>query len=287
MKILNRNDKCWCNSGKKYKKCHLESDLKLAQLEQEGYTIPSRDLIKSDHDIEKLRESSVITKGVLDALEDVVKEGVTTQEIDDFVHQYMIERNGIPATLGYHGFPKSCCTSINEVICHGIPSDRILQSGDIINVDVTTILDGYFSDASRMFMIGQVSDKAKDLVACAKECLEIGMGEVKPYRSIAEVGLAIQAYANSKGYTVVKDFGGHGIGKHFHEDPHVSHYDTGHKGMIMVPGMVFTIEPMINEGTYKLDILEDDWTAVTRDGKLSAQWEHTIVVTEDGYEILV
>lgn len=287
MKILNRNDVCWCGSQKKYKKCHLDSDLKLSSLEQEGYTVPTRDLIKSNDDINKLKESAVITQGLLDHLTEIVKPGISTQSIDDFVHKYTIERGGIPATLGYMDFPKSCCTSINEVICHGIPSQRLLEEGDIVNVDVTTILDGYYTDASRMYYVGKVSKEAQAIVECAKECLEIGMAEVKPFKSIAEIGLAIQAHANSKGFSVVKDFGGHGIGKKFHEDPHVSHYDTGHKDMIMMPGMVFTIEPMINEGTYKLNILEDDWTAVTRDGKLSAQWEHTIVVTSDGYEIIV
>lgn len=287
MKILNRNDDCWCGSKKKYKKCHLDMDQKLVKLEQQGYTIPDRSLIKSPEDIEKLRASAKITKGILDEVGNIIKVGTTTEEIDTFVHEYTIKNGGIPAPLDYHGFPKSCCTSINEVICHGIPSNRKLESGDIINVDVTTVLDGYFTDASRMFLVGEVSQKAKDIVACALECLEIGMKEVVPYHSISEIGLAIQSYANSKGYSVVKDFGGHGIGHEFHEDPHVSHYDTGHKDMIMVPGMVFTIEPMINEGTYKLDILDDDWTAVTRDGKLSAQWEHTILVTEKGYEILV
>ncbi|MCH4887963.1 methionyl aminopeptidase [Acidaminobacter sp. JC074] len=285
--MLNRNDICWCGSGKKYKKCHMDFDKNLEKYEKQGFEIPERRLLLNEEDIEGLRKSSVITKGILEGVADLIKPGVTTNEIDKFVHDYTIERGGTPATLGYHGFPKSCCTSINEVICHGIPEDRPLKEGDIINVDVTTILDGYFSDASRMYLVGQVSERAKDLVQCAKDCLQIGLDQVKPYGSISDIGLAIEAYATSKGYTVVRDFGGHGIGKNFHEDPHVSHFDTGQKGMLMVPGMVFTIEPMINEGTYKLNILEDDWTAVTRDGKLSAQWEHTLVVTEEGYEILV
>lgn len=284
---LNRNDQCWCGSGKKYKKCHMAMDDQLEKLGKEGYTIPGKHLILNDEDIAKLRESAKVTKGILDHVGTMIKPGLTTNEINDFVHNYTLEHGAIPATLNYHGFPKSCCTSINEVICHGIPEDRALVEGDIINVDVTSILDGYFSDASRMYHVGEVSEKAKDIVACAKECLEIGMDQVKPYASFSDIGLAIEAYATSKGYTVVRDFGGHGIGKNFHEDPHVSHFDTGDMGMIMVPGMVFTIEPMINEGTYKLNILDDDWTAVTRDNKLSAQWEHTIVVTEEGYEIIV
>jgi len=285
--MLSRNDVCWCGSGKKYKKCHMEFDTNLEKYRKEGYEIPERRLLLNEDDIEGIRKSAVITKGILDEVNELIKPGVTTNEINEFVHQYTTDRGGIPATLGYHGFPKSCCTSLNEVICHGIPEDRPLQVGDIINVDVTTILDGYFSDASRMYLVGEVSETAKALVECAKECLQIGLDQVKPYKSVSDIGLAIQAYANSKGYSVVKDFGGHGIGKNFHEDPHVSHFDTGQKGMLMLPGMVFTIEPMINEGTFKLNILEDEWTAVTRDGKLSAQWEHTLVVTNDGYEVLV
>lgn len=285
--MLSRNDVCWCGSGKKYKKCHMEFDKKLESYKKQGYEIPSRNLILKEEDIEGIRKSGAITKGILDGVGEMIKENVTTNQIDEYVHNYTLEHGGTPATLGYHGFPKSCCTSINEVICHGIPEDRPLRDGDIINVDITTILNGYYADASRMYLIGNVSEKAKALVECAKECLQIGMDQVKPFASVSDIGLAIQAYANSKGYSVVRDFGGHGIGKNFHEDPHVSHFDTGNKGMILVPGMVFTIEPMINEGTFKLNILEDDWTAVTRDGKLSAQWEHTIVVTEDGYEVLV
>ena len=284
---LKRNDMCWCGSEKKYKKCHMAMDEKLKGFKNKGYDIPDRELILKDHDIEGIRKSGLITKGILDEVGSIIKPGITTEAINTFVHEYTLERGGIPATLGYNGFPKSCCTSINEVICHGIPEDRALKEGDIINVDITTILDGYFADASRMYFVGEVSKEARDLVDCAKTCLDIGLDQVKPYASVSDIGKAIEAYANSKGYSVVKDFGGHGVGKKFHEDPHVSHYDTGLKGMILVPGMVFTIEPMINQGTYKLDILEDDWTAVTADGKLSAQWEHTIVVTEEGYEILV
>lgn len=285
--MIKRNDPCWCGSDKKYKKCHMAFDEKLDWYRNQGYSIPEKRLILNQEDIEGIRKSGEITKGILDEVGALIKPGVTTNEIDAFVHQYTIDKGGIPATLGYMGYPKSCCTSIDEVICHGIPEDRPLKEGEIINVDITTILDGYFADASRMYYVGEVSEDAKRIVETAKECLEIGMAEVKPYKSVSDIGLAIEAYANSKGYSVVREFGGHGIGKNFHEDPHVSHFDTGMKGMILVPGMVFTIEPMINQGTRKLEILEDEWTAVTKDGKLSAQWEHTIVVTEEGYEILV
>lgn len=285
--VFNRNDACWCGSNKKYKKCHMEMDEKLKKFKKQGYEVPERHLILSETDIEGLKKSAVITEAILNQVGDMIKPGVTTNEIDAFVHQYTVDHGAIPAPLNYMGFPKSCCTSINEVICHGIPEDRALKEGDIINVDVTSILNGYFTDASRMFAVGSISQEAQKLIDCAKECLQIGLDQVAPYVSFSAIGTAIEAYANSQGYSVVRDFGGHGIGNNFHEDPHVSHFDTGHKGMIMVPGMVFTIEPMINEGTYKLEVLEDDWTAVTKDGKLSAQWEHTLLVTDMGYEVLV
>lgn len=287
MMILNRNDVCWCGSHKKYKKCHLDIDKKLNQYKKLGYDIPKRTLILNNQDIEGIKKSGLITRAILDEVTDMIQPGVTTEAINSFVHDYTLKHGGIPATLGYQGFSKSCCTSINEVICHGIPEDRVLKDGDIINVDVTTLLKGYYADASRMYLVGQVNQEARNLVDCAKECLQIGMDQVKPFASVSDIGIAIQAHANAKGYSVVKEFGGHGIGKKFHEDPHVSHYDTGQKGMVLVPGMVFTIEPMINQGSSLLNILEDNWTAVTRDGKLSAQWEHTLLVTEKGYEILV
>lgn len=287
MKIMSRNDECWCGSGKKYKKCHLDIDKELSKFSKNGYEIPDRELILSEKDLDMLRKSAVITKGILDEVGVLIKPGVTTNEINDFVHNYTIKRNGVPAPLGYHDFPKSCCTSINDVICHGIPDDTKLKDGDIINVDVTTILDGYYTDASRMYTVGKISEEAQKLIDCAKKCLEIGLEQVKPFALFSEIGENIQEYANSLGFSVVEDFGGHGIGLNFHEEPHVHHFKTDHKGMVMVPGMVFTIEPMINEGTLRCEVLDDDWTAVTKDGKLSAQWEHTIVVTEDGYEVLV
>ncbi|WP_026478497.1 methionyl aminopeptidase [Alkaliphilus transvaalensis] len=281
-----RNDLCWCGSGKKYKKCHLDKEEILLEYKNKGYRIPQRSLIKSKEDIGGMRKSAAITTAILDMLEDKVQEGVTTNEINQWVHDYTIAQGGIPAPLGYNGFPKSTCTSINEVICHGIPEDRVLKEGDIVNIDITTILNGYYADASRMYTIGNISDKAKKIVECAKECLQVGMDAVVPYRPFNEIGKAIEAHATKNGFSVVKDFGGHGIGIKFHEDPFVYHYDTGNKGMIMLPGMTFTIEPMINEGSYKCKILEDNWTAITVDGGLSAQWEHTLLVTETGYEIL-
>lgn len=285
---FNRNDKCWCGSGLKYKKCHLEFDEKLMELEAKGYIVPSRDIIKSQEQIEGIRKSSAINNGALDLVGKTIKEGMSTEEINKIVHDYTVAQGGIPAPLNYEGFPKSVCTSINEEVCHGIPSeDIILKSGDIINVDVSTILDGYYSDASRMFMIGDVSEEAKNLVEVTKECLDKGIEAAKPWGFLGDIGAVIQEHAEKHGYSVVRDFGGHGVGVQFHEDPFVYHYGKKGEGMILVPGMIFTIEPMINQGGYHLFIDEDnDWTAVTEDGSLSAQWEHTVLITEDGVEIL-
>lgn len=285
---LNRNDDCWCKSGKKYKKCHMEFDNKLNELKKLGYEVPTHDIIKNKEQIEKIKESAKINNAVLDEVEKNIKAGMTTEDINKIVHDYTISQGAIPAPLGYGGFPKSVCTSINSEICHGIPSeDIVLKDGDIINVDVSTIYNGYYSDASRMFMVGNVSENAKRLVEVTKECLEEGMKAVKPWGHIGDIGAAIQEHAEKNGYSVVRDFGGHGIGLQFHEDPFVFHYGAKNEGMILVPGMIFTIEPMINEGGYDLYIdAENEWTAYTDDGSLSAQWEHMILVTEEGIEIL-
>lgn len=284
--MLSRNDLCWCGSGRKYKSCHMRFDERLSKFQAQGYVVPGHDRIKTHEAIEGMKKSAVITKGVLTFLEDKVVAGMTTQEIDDIVHQYTIERGGIPATLGYNGYPKSCCTSVNQVICHGIPGNYVLKDGDIVNIDITTILDGYFSDSSRMFTIGEVSEKAKKLIDETYNCMMKGIEAVKPFVSIDIIGEVIEAYAMSKGYSVVRDLGGHGIGLAFHEDPHVNHFKNDYKGMIMVPGMTFTIEPMINEKDCDTETLEDGWTVMTIDGGLSAQWEHTILVTESGFEII-
>ncbi len=286
MRRINRNDDCWCGSGVKYKKCHMEQDETLKKIGNEiGMKIP-RDIIKTPEQIEGIRKSGEVTRGIFDLVEANIKVGMTTDEINTLVHEYTINHGAIPAPLNYGGFPKSVCTSINEVVCHGIPSDRKLEEGDIINVDVTSILDGYFSDSSRMYIIGEAKKEAVDLVEAAKEALQVGMDAVKPYGYVGDIGEAINTYAKSKGYSVVYEYGGHGIGVKFHEDPYIAHVGKKGEGMILLPGMVFTIEPMLNQGRPGTRILKDDWTAVTRDGKLSAQWEHTILVTEDGYEIL-
>ena len=224
----------------------------------------------------------------LDEVAKNIKAGMTTDEINTIVHDFTVKHGAIPAPLGYSGFPKSVCTSINDQICHGIPSENdVLKEGDIVNVDVSTILDGYYSDASRMFMIGEVSEEAKRLVEVTKECMEMAIAKVKPWTPLGVIGATIQEHAHKNGYTVVRDFGGHGIGVDFHEDPFVFHYGNENDGVLMVPGMTFTIEPMINEGGYELYIDQDnEWTSYTDDGKLSAQWENMILVTEDGCEIL-
>lgn len=287
MMKLQRNYLCWCGSGKKYKNCHLEEDELLRELEDQGYFAPPKDLFKNEEQIEGIRKSGKLTKKILDMVGERIKVGVSTNEINTWVHEYTIQNGGIPAPLNYEGFPKSVCISRNNVICHGIPSDEEkIQDGDIVNIDVTTILDGYYSDASRMYIIGNAPENAVKLVNVAKECMELGIKEVKPYRDMNSIGNVIEDYANKNGFSVVRDLCGHGVGIEFHEEPQVDHYRKNEKGLIMIPGMVFTIEPMINEGSYECNFLDDGWTVVTKDGGLSAQWEHTVCVTKDGFEIL-
>ena len=285
---LGRNDVCWCGSGMKYKKCHYNFDSKLEQAEREGHEVPGHDLIKTPEKIEGIKKSAAINIAVLDYVGEHIRAGITTEEIDKWVYDETVKRGGIPAPLNYEGFPKSVCTSLNDEVCHGIPSkDIVLRDGDIINVDCSTILDGYFSDSSRMYLIGDVSEEKKKLVQVAKECLDVGLKEVKPWGFLGDMGQAINDYAEEHGYTIVREIGGHGIGLEFHEEPWVSYVSKRGTEMMMVPGLVFTIEPMVNMG--KADIYEDDengWTIYTEDGKPSAQWEIQVLVTEDGYEIL-
>lgn len=284
---LGRNDKCWCGSGKKYKACHERSDEEILRpLMDQGYPMPGRELILTPEQIEGVRKSAKVSVSIMDALDDFVKEGVTTNQINTLVDTMTREAGGIPAPLNYEGFPKSVCTSVNDVICHGIPDDMPLKSGDIINVDVTTILDGYYSDMSRMYMIGDVSDEARRLVEVTKQCMDEGIKCIKPYMPVGNIGNTINDIADENGYSVVRALCGHGVGLDFHSDPVVNHFRTNRKTMILVPGMMITVEPMINAGAYDCEILDDDWTVVTKDGSLSAQWEHTVLITEDGYEII-
>ena len=288
MMRIGRNDPCWCGSGRKYKACHIAFDQKIHEYEINGHEVPEREMLKTPQQIEGMRKAGVLNTAVLDYVAEHIREGMTTQEIDDLVSEYTTSHGGICAPLGYEGYPKSVCTSINEVVCHGIPSpDRVLKSGDIVNVDVTTILDGYYADASRMFMIGQVSDEAKKLVEVTKECLDLAVKEVKPWGFLGDIGAVIDEHAKKHGYSVVIDIGGHGIGIGFHEEPYVCHVGERGTDMLLVPGMTFTIEPMINAGGYEVYIDDDDgWTVYTEDGSLSAQWEYTLAVTEEGVEIL-
>ncbi len=288
MKKLGRNDPCWCQSGRKYKSCHMAFDEKIQWYELEGHMVPTHDMIKSKEQIAGIKESSKINIAVLDYVAENIRIGMSTEEIDRLVYQKTTQMGGIPASLGYDGFPKSVCTSLNEQVCHGIPTEKdILKSGDIINVDASTIYHGYFSDSSRMFMLGEVAPETKKLVETARRCLDIGLEQVKPWNFLGDMAQAINDYAKSNGYSIVREIGGHGVGLEFHEEPFVSYVTSRGTEMLMVPGMVFTIEPMVNMG--KADIYIDDdngWVVYTEDGKPSAQWEITVAVTEDGYEIL-
>ena len=283
-----RNDKCWCGCGKKYKQCHERSDEEnLKDYLKDGYPLPDKSLILTKEDIAGVKESGKVVHDILDALEDFIKIGVTTQAIDNLVASMMEKAGATSATLGYNGFPKSCCTSINNVICHGIPDGTILKDGDIINVDITTLLNGYYADSSRMYLVGDVSEEAKELVETAKQCMIKGIEAIKPYTPVAVIGNTINDITDKHGYGIVRDLCGHGVGLEFHGDPVVNHFRNANKTMILVPGMVLTVEPMVNAGTWECNVSKaDGWTVTTKDNKLSAQWEHTILVTEDGAEIL-
>lgn len=288
MEKIGRNDPCWCGSGKKYKTCHMAIDDKIHHYELQGHIVPGRDILKTREQIEGIKESSVINIAVLDAVGKMIGPGVSTQEIDDLVHNMTVEMGGIPAPLGYEGFPKSVCTSINEVVCHGIPSkDIILKEGDIVNVDVSTLYKGYFSDSSRMYCIGEVSGEKKKLVEVTRECMEKGIAMVQPWNFLGDMAQAVNDHARANGYSIVVEIGGHGIGLEFHEEPFVSYVTSAGTEMLMVPGMVFTIEPMVNMGTSEIYTDKNDgWTVYTKDKKPSAQWEVTVAVTENGHEVL-
>lgn len=237
-------------------------------------------------DFEGMRKAGKLAAQTLDMITEYVVPGVTTEELDRLCHEFILKNNAVPAPLGYKGFPKSICTSKNHIICHGIPDDTILKNGDIINIDVTVILDGWHGDTSRMYLVGdKVSVKAKKLVDVTYDCLMKGIDVVKPGATLGDIGYAIQEYAHANRFSVVRDFCGHGLGRSFHAPPSIMHYGSPGKGSVLEPGMFFTIEPMINAGDWKMKILADGWTSVTRDRSLSAQFEHTLAVTEDGFEI--
>ena len=283
-----RNDPCWCGSGKKYKKCHIDFDEKIEEFEGAGHIVPSHEILKNAEQIEKIKESARINIAVLDYVAEHIKAGISTAEIDKWVYDVTTKMGGVPAPLNFEGFPKSVCTSINNEVCHGIPSeDVIIKDGDIINVDVSTNLNGYFSDSSRMFCIGNVSEENRKLVEETKNAVYEGLKQVKPWGFLGDMGQAVNDYVKSKGYSVVREVGGHGIGLEFHEDPWVSYISKKGTEMLMVPGMIFTIEPMVNAGKPDIFVDEDNgWTIYTEDNSMSAQWEIQVLVTEDGYEII-
>ena len=285
---IGRNDDCWCGSGNKYKHCHQLFDEKLAELKSAGRKIPTHKMIKNAAQIEGIREAGKVNNAILDEVASKIKMGMSTEEINSIVVEATARLGGIAAPLNYEGFPKSVCTSINDQVCHGIPSaEDILEDGDIVNVDVTTIYKGYYADASRMFLIGDVLPEDKELVKAAREAIDVGLSVVKPWNCLGDVGQAINDFAKAHGYSVVREIGGHGVGLEFHEDPWVSYVSKKNTGYVLAPGMVFTIEPMINEGRAEIFIDEsNDWTVYTEDGSYSAQWEVTVAVTEDGYEVL-
>jgi len=283
---VGRNDPCPCGSGLKYKKCCLgkngDHPPDLGEIYQKKYGIR----LKNKSEIEGIRKAGRLVLETLNLVESKITPGVITDEINTLVHEHTIKAGATPAPLNYRGFPKSVCVSVNEVICHGIPGNRIIKDGDIVNVDVTSILNGYYADANKTFFAGKPDPEARKIVGIARECLRRGMAAVKPGNTLGDIGWNIQTYAEAQGCSVVREFVGHGVGLDFHEAPQIPHF--GHKGagIPLIPGMVFTIEPMINLGKKELTVLEDNWTAITRDGSLSAQFEQTILVTENGYESL-
>lgn len=288
MHMINRNSPCWCGSGLKYKKCHYDFDQKIASFQYQGHIVPDHSMIKTPAQIAAIRESAKVNMAVLDYVAEHIGAGVTTAEIDEWVAAETARYGAVPAPLGYEGFPKSVCTSIDEVVCHGIPSpDRVLRDGEIINIDCSTILNGYFSDSSRMFLIGNVSEEKRKLVEVTRECMYLGLEQVKPWGFLGDMAQAVNDHAKANGYQVVRDIGGHGVGIEFHEDPWVSYVSSRGEDMLMVPGMMFTIEPMINMGTWEVTIDDTDgWTVRTADGLPSAQWEIQVLVTEDGHEVI-
>ena len=285
---IGRNDPCWCGSGRKYKSCHLAFDQKIEHYALEGHEVPDHSLLKTPEQVEKIRQSAKINVAVLDEIGRRIHEGMNTAEIDRIVYEMTTDMGGIPAPLDYQGYPYSVCTSVNDQVCHGFPSEKvILKEGDIINVDCSTILDGYFSDSSRMFCIGNVGPEKEKLVRVTKECVEKGLEMVQPWGFLGDMGQAVHDHAYANGFTIVREIGGHGCGLEFHEDPWVGYHSRRGTEMLLVPGLIFTIEPMVNMG--KEDIFTDEkngWEVYTKDGLPSAQWEVQVLVTENGHEVL-
>jgi methionyl aminopeptidase len=283
---VGRNDPCPCGSGIKYKKCCLGKDTQVDRDPGAMYAQRYKIRLKEEADIEGIRKAGQLVLDTFEQIKDMMHPGGMTDEINTIVHEFTIKNNAQPAPLNYRGFPKSVCVSINEEVCHGIPGKRVLADGDIVNVDITSVLNGYYADANKTFFVGTPGDDAHKIVSVAKECLKRGISMVKPGNTVGDIGWAIQTYAEGQGCSVVRDFVGHGVGFEFHESPQIPHFGQKGQGVRLIPGMVFTIEPMINLGEKELKILSDNWTAVTRDGSLSAQFEQTILVTQSGCESL-
>ncbi len=283
---VGRNDPCPCGSGKKYKKCCLHKAGSPGQDLKDLYLRKHKIRLKENQDIEGIRRAGALVLQTLDLVQEHLRPGLSTDYLNTLVHEFTLKHGAVPAPLNYNGFPKSVCISVNDVICHGIPGLRVLQEGDIVNVDVTSILHGYYADASKTFAVGKISQDAARLVHIARQGLYEGLSQVKPGNYTGDIGAAIQSYAESHGCSVVREMVGHGVGIEFHEPPQIPHFGKPGQGVPLVPGMVFTVEPMINQGRKELRILEDNWTAVTKDGSLSAQFEQTVLVTPEGYESL-
>ncbi len=298
MNLPRRNDPCWCGSGKKYKKCHLPTDdagttSPPGPAEAARYGLmprPGRNahLVIDDAGREGMRRAGRFNAALMDYIRPFVQIGARASELDRLVHEWTVGHGGVPACLGYRGFPNSCCISVNEVVCHGIPDDSELRDGDIVNIDLTSIIDGWHGDQSETFLIGDVEPRTRELVQVAFDCLWLGIRAIKPWGRIIDIGRAIQAHAHAHGFSVVRDYQGHGIGRVFHQDPGVPHFPDANAGAFVVePGMCFTIEPMINDGTWKTTLdRKDGWTVRTADNHLSAQFEHTLLMTEEGPEPL-
>lgn len=283
---IGRNDPCPCGSGLKYKKCCLTKESPAPGDTRSFYLRKYKIRLKERKDIEGIKKAGRLVLDTLDLAESAIKPGIRTDDINTLVHEFTIKNNAIPAPLNYRGYPKSTCVSVNEVICHGIPGERVLEEGDIVNVDITSVLNGYYADANKTFFVGKPGQDAVKIVKVTWESLKKGMNMVRPGNTIGDIGWTIQNYAESQGCSVVKEFVGHGVGFEFHESPQVPHYGKKKEGIVLVPGMVFTIEPMINLGKSDVRIMKDKWTAVTKDGSLSAQFEQTVLVTENGFESL-
>ncbi len=298
------NDPCWCGSGRKYKRCHKKFEgrvmpgdvtpmrdvpdhIERPPYADTGKVVPwEEDRIKTPDVIERMRHAGKVAAEILRLTGEFLEPGRTTEEVDAYAHQLYIERNSYPSTLNYHGYPKALCASANEVICHGIPDSRVMLDGDIMNIDITAYVGGVHGDTNATFFVGDVDPASRELVRVTEECMWRGIEAVKPDRPISDVGRAIEQHAKQHRYGVVKAFVGHGIGQQFHTDIQVLHYYDSRNSMIMRPGMTFTIEPMITIGAWQHRMWDDDWTAVTSDGKRTAQYEHTVLVTDDGVEVL-